>query len=399
MNKMTLRDVDVRQKKVLMRVDFNVPLKDGNVADDTRIIKALPSIQYIINQNGLLILMSHLGRPKGKVVPELSLKPVAEYLQTVLDAPVYFAKDCIGDKAIKVVAQAKPGEVVLLENLRFHKEEKENDEHFAKKLSTHGEVYVNNAFGTCHRSHASVTGITHFLKPAVAGFLISDEIEYLTKVIDKPEHPYVAIIGGAKVSDKINVIEHLLSKVDTILVGGGMIYTFYKALGIEIGDSLVEDDKTDLAGELLKKAKHSKANLTLPSDSVTANRLDNEANQQILTKEDGIKNGWMGLDIGPNTANEYSIIIKKAKTVIWFGPMGVYEMENFAKGTNAVAQAMAEATKQGAMTVVGGGDSAAAIRNAGLEDQVTHVSTGGGASLLFLEGKELPGVAALNNSQ
>lgn len=397
MNKMTLRDVDLHQKKILMRVDFNVPLKDGKVADDYRILKALPSIKYVLKQNGVLILMSHLGRPKGKVNPELSLKPIATYLQNLLETSVHFATDCIDEEAEKTIAQAKPGEVVLLENLRFHKEEKENDEAFSKQLASLGDIYVNNAFGTCHRNHASVTGVPEHLKPAAAGFLIEEEIKYLSQATENAKHPYVAIIGGAKISDKIKVIEYLLDKVDSILIGGGMVYTFYRALEIEIGDSLIEEDNVNLAKELLQKAEKSSTQLVLPSDSVVANQFKNEANQKVVADEDGIPKGWMGLDIGPQTVNDYSKIIEKAKTVIWFGPMGVYEMKNFARGTNTVAQAMAKTTGQGATTVVGGGDSAAAVRNAGLEEQVTHVSTGGGASLMFIEGKELPGVAALSD--
>ncbi len=396
MNKLKLKDIDVREKKVLMRVDFNVPIKNGKVVDDNRIVKALPSIQEVINQNGLLILMSHLDRPGGRIVPELSLKPVADYLRTNLDTPVYFANDCVGEQAETVIAQAGPGEVVLLENVRFHPEEKENSEAFGKKLADHADVFVNNAFGTSHRAHASVSGVARFLKPAAAGYLLTDEIEYLSKVTEKPQKPYVAVIGGAKVSDKINVIEHLLDKVDSILIGGGMVYTFYKAQGLMVGDSLVEEDKLELAGELLEKAEQSETRLILPVDSIAADRFDNEANQKTVEKEEGIEEGWAGMDIGPQTAIAYGNIIKRAKTIVWFGPMGVYEMQNFASGTNAVAEAMAEATKRGATTLVGGGDSAAAVQNAGLEGKVSHASTGGGASLLFLEGKELPGVAALS---
>ncbi len=397
MNKMTLQDIDIRQKKVLMRVDFNVPLKEGKVANDTRIVKALPSLREAINQNAILILMSHLDRPGGKVVPELSLEPVAEYLRTALDTRVYFADNCVGDKAEAVIRQAQPGEVVLLENVRFHPGEKENDVAFSKKLAAHADVFINNAFGTSHRQHASVAGVARYLQPAVAGFLLKDEIEYLEKVTANPQKPYVAVIGGAKVSDKINVIEHLIGRVDSILIGGGMVYTFYKAQGIEVGDSLVEEEKIELAGELLKKAEKSNTRLMLPLDSVVADEFDNGANQQVVDKDDGVEEGWSGLDIGPQTAIAYGNVIKQAKTVVWFGPMGVYEMENFADGTNAIAQAMAEATKRGGTTLVGGGDSAAAIQNAGLENKVSHVSTGGGASLMFLEGKELPGVAALSD--
>ncbi len=397
MNKITLQDVDIRQKKVLMRVDFNVPLSEGKVANDTRIVKALPSLREVISQSALLILMSHLDRPGGKVVPELSLKPAAEYLRTALNTRVYFADDCVGEQAEGIISQAQPGEVVLLENVRFHPQEKENDVAFSKKLAAHADVFVNNAFGTSHRKHASVAGVAEYLQPAVAGFLLKDEIEYLEKVTANPHKPYVAVIGGAKVSDKINVIEHLLEKVDTILIGGGMVYTFYKAQGVAVGDSLVEEEKIELACKLLKKAEQSETRLILPFDSIAADGFDNEANQIVADEDNGIEEGWLGLDIGPQTAIAYGNVIKQAKTVVWFGPMGVYEMENFAGGTESVAEAMAEATRRGATTLVGGGDSAAAIQNANLEDKVSHVSTGGGASLMYLEGKELPGVAALTD--
>ncbi len=397
MNKKTLHDVDVRQKKVLMRVDFNVPLKNGEVANNNRIIQALPSIQHVINQDGLLILMSHLGRPGGKKVPELSLKPVAKYLRTIVNTTVHFAENYIEEEAEAVTGQAKPGEIVLLENVRFHSGEKENDEHFSKKLAEYGDLFVNNAFGSSHRAHASVAGVSRYLKPAIAGFLLENELNYLARLTENPQAPVVAILGGSKISDKISVIEHLLDSADTIIIGGGMTYTFYKAQGIPVGDSLVEDDKIKLAKELLQKAEKSHTQLILPFDSVAANAFSNDALQRVIDKEDGIEDGWMGLDIGPQSAIAFGNIIKNAQTAIWFGPMGVYEMDNFADGTFAIAQAMAEATTLGATTLVGGGDSAAAIQKSGLQDQVSHVSTGGGASLRFLEGKELPGVAALSD--
>lgn len=397
MNKLTLQDVNISSKRVLMRVDFNVPIEDGKIVNDNRIVKALPTINEVLDQNGLLILMSHLDRPGGKVVPELSLKPVAEYLNTKLEVPVHFASDCVGEEAELVVSQAQPGEVVLLENVRFHPGEKQNDASFSKKLAVLGDIYVNNAFGTSHRAHASMVGVTGYLEPCVAGNLVNDEIDYLTKVTASPDEPYTAVIGGSKISDKINVIEHLLDKVNFILIGGGMVYTFYKSQGEAIGDSLVEDDKLELAGNLLEKAEQAKADLVLPVDSVIADAFSNEANQTVVSRDESIEAGWMGLDIGPQTAISYGNIIKKAQTVAWFGPMGVYEMDRFAEGTNQVARAMADVTSRGATTVVGGGDSAAAIQKAGLEDQVSHVSTGGGASLMFLEGKELPGVSHLSN--
>jgi phosphoglycerate kinase len=396
MDKMTLEDVDMKGKKVLMRVDFNVPIENGNIGDDNRIVQALPSINYVTENGGRLILMSHLGRPGGEVDTSLSLKPVAEHLQTLVDTKVYFAKDCIGDKATSVIDQAEDGEIVLLENVRFHKGEKANDEEFCKQLAAHGDLFCNDAFGSSHRAHTSVAGVTRYLQPAVSGFLLEKEIKYLNDSVNKPEHPFVAILGGAKVSDKIGVIENLLDKVDTIIVGGGMTYTFYKAKGLPIGDSLVEDDKVDLASELMEKADEKGINFVLPMDSVIAKEFKNDAEHKVVD-EDGIEDGWMGVDIGPQSAISFGNIIKNSKTVVWNGPMGVFEMENYAEGTNAVAEALAEATRLGATTIIGGGDSASAIKQAGLEDKVSHVSTGGGASLMFLEGKDLPGVVALTD--
>jgi phosphoglycerate kinase len=396
MNKLTLKDIDVHEKTVLMRVDFNVPIEDGKITNDNRIVQALPSINHIINQNAKLILMSHLGRPGGERKKEFSLKPVADYLRMMVDCPVYFANDCIGEKAEKVVSQAQYGEIVLLENVRFHPEEKQNDKEFSKELAAHGDLFVNDAFGSSHRAHASVAGVTRYLQPAAAGFLVEKEIQYLSDAVNNPEPPFVAILGGAKVSDKIEVIENLLHKADIILIGGGMTYTFYKAKGLEIGNSLVENDKVELAGKLLEKAGQEEVNIILPVDIVAAKEFDNEAEHKIVD-DDGIGDGWMGLDIGPRTAILFGKDIRNAKTVVWNGPMGVFEMDNFAEGTNAVAKALAEATEAGATTIVGGGDSASAIQKAGLKDQVSHVSTGGGASLMFLEGKELPGIAALTD--
>lgn len=396
MDKMTLKDVDVDGKKVLMRVDFNVPIENGKIGDDNRIVQALPSINYVIENGGRLILMSHLGRPGGSEDESLSLKPVAEHLQTLVDANVHFAEDCIGEKASSVIDQAEDGEIVVLENVRFHKGEKANDEDFCKQLAARGDLFCNDAFGSSHRAHASVAGVTQYLQPAVSGFLLEKEIKYLSGSVNNPEQPFVAILGGAKVSDKIGVIENLLDKVDTIIVGGGMTYTFYKAKGLPIGDSLVEEEKVELATELMQKAEEKGINFMLPMDSVVAEEFKNDAEHKVVD-EDGIEDGWMALDIGPQSAISFGNIIKNAKTVVWNGPMGVFEMDNFADGTNAVAQALADATKLGATTIIGGGDSAAAIKQAELEDKVSHVSTGGGASLMFLEGKDLPGVVALTD--
>ena len=396
MDKMTLKDVDVDGKNVLMRVDFNVPIEDGEIGDDNRIVQALPSINYVTEHGGKLILMSHLGRPGGETDESLSLKPVAKHLQTLVDTNVHFAEDCIGEKASSVVEQAEDGEIVLLENVRFHLGEKANDETFCKQLAEHGDLFCNDAFGSSHRAHSSVAGVTRFLQPAVSGFLLEKEIKYLNDSVNNSQRPFVAILGGAKVSDKIGVIENLLDKVDTVIVGGGMTYTFYKAKGLPIGDSLVEEEKVDLATELMEKADQKDVKFMLPMDSVVAKEFSNDAEHKVVG-EDGIEDGWMGVDIGPQSSISFGNIIKNAKTIVWNGPMGVFEMENFADGTNAVAEALAEATELGATTIIGGGDSAAAIKQAGLEDVVSHVSTGGGASLMFLEGKDLPGVVALTD--
>ncbi|WP_234571382.1 phosphoglycerate kinase [Rhodohalobacter sp. 614A] len=396
MAKLTLKDVDLKGKTVLMRVDFNVPIKEGVISDDNRMVQALKSINFVTDAGAKLILTSHLGRPADAPDPEFSLKPVAEHLKTLVDVPVHFASDCIGEEREKVVNEAKPGEIVLLENVRFYAEEKKNDSGFAEKLAKGADLFVNDAFGSSHRAHASVAGVTDYLQPAVSGFLLEKEIKYLEESVNNPERPFVAILGGAKVSDKIGVIENLLGKVDNILIGGGMTYTFYKAKGLPIGNSLVEEDKIDLAKELLEKAEETGANVMLPVDSVVAKEFKNDAEHKVVG-EDGIEDGWMALDIGPETTIAFGNTIKNAKTVVWNGPMGVFEMSNFADGTIEVAKALAEATKQGATTIIGGGDSASAIKVAGLEDEVSHVSTGGGASLEYLEGKELPGVAVLTD--
>lgn len=393
MNKKTIEDIDVRGKKVLVRVDFNVPLdKEQNITDDTRIRAALPTIKYLLDNNAKVILMSHLGRPKGEFEAKYSLAPVAKRLEELLNTKVTMAKDVIGESAKAAVDALKEGEVVLLENVRFHKEETKNDPEFAKALASFGEIYVNDAFGTAHRAHASTEGVARYL-PAVAGYLIKKELEVMGKALNNPERPFVAILGGAKVSDKIGVIENLIDKVDTLIIGGGMAYTFFKARGYEIGDSLLEEDKIDLARSLEEKAKARGVKLLLPIDNVVAKEFKADAEHKVVSSEE-IPAGWQGLDIGPKTCELFGEEIKKAKTVVWNGPMGVFEMPTFAKGTEAIARYMSEC--QGT-TIIGGGDSAAAVEQLGYADKITHISTGGGASLEFLEGKELPGVAALND--
>ena len=393
MNKKTIEDIDVRGKRVLVRVDFNVPLdKEQNITDDTRIRAALPTIKYLLDNNAKVILMSHLGRPKGEFKPEFSLAPVAKRLEELLNTKVTMAEDVIGESAKAAVDALKEGEVVLMENVRFHKEETKNDPEFAKALASFGEIYVNDAFGTAHRAHASTEGVAKYL-PAVAGYLIKKELEVMGKALSNPERPVVAILGGAKVSDKIGVIENLIDKVDTLIIGGGMAYTFFKARGYEIGDSLLEEDKIDLARSLEEKAKAKGVRLLLPIDNVVAKEFKADAEHKVVSSEE-IPAGWQGLDIGPKTCELFGEEIKKAKTVVWNGPMGVFEMPAFAKGTEAIARYMAECE---GTTIIGGGDSAAAVEQLGYADKMTHISTGGGASLEFLEGKELPGVAALND--
>lgn len=379
-----------------MRVDFNVPIIDGKITDDNRVVQALPSINHILEEGGLLILASHLGRPKGEPDPEFSLKPVAEHLVSLVGTKVHFAEDCVGEKASSVIEKAEFGEIVVLENVRFHKEETENDEIFAGRLASHADVFVNDAFGSSHRAHASVAEVTKHLQPAASGYLLEKEIKYLSDSVNDPDRPFVAILGGAKVSDKIPVIEALLNKVDTIIIGGGMAYTFLVANGKSVGNSLLQEEMIETAKSLMEKAKEKGVNLMLPFDFVIADDFNNDANQEVVD-EDSIKDDWQALDIGPQSAIAFGNAIKAAKTVLWNGPMGVFEMPSFAEGTNAVAQALVEATQFGATTIIGGGDSASAIKNAGLSDQVSHVSTGGGASLEYLEGKELPGVTSLTD--
>ena len=397
MQKKTLSDISLQGKRVLMRVDFNVPLdQDRNITDEKRIVEALPSIRKVIDEGGRLILMSHLGRPKGKVNPAFSLAPAAKRLSELLDCPVTMACDCIGTEVMQQVLALQDGEVMMLENLRFHPEEEANDADFARELASLGEIYVNDAFGTAHRAHASTEGITRYMLTSVAGYLIEKELRYLGTALNDAQRPFVAILGGAKISGKIDVLEALFSKVDTVLVGGAMVFTFFKAQGLEVGNSLVEENKLELALALLDQAKEKGVRLLLPEDVVVAGEISADAASRVEPVT-AISEGMIGLDIGPATIEAYAKEILGAKTVLWNGPMGVFEIDQFAKGTFAVAQALADATAEGAVTIIGGGDSAAAIAKAGLSDNVTHVSTGGGASLEFLEGKELPGIAALND--
>lgn len=400
MNKLTIDDLSasgsLKSKRVLVRVDFNVPMSKesaGVITDDKRIVESVPTIKKIIKDGGRAILMSHMGRPKGEKNMKYSLRPVAMHLAQLLDKPVLFAEDCIGEETSSIVEALKDGDILLLENLRFYNEEEKNDEGFAKKLASYGEVYINDAFGTAHRAHASTEGVTKIISKCAAGYLMQKELEYLSKAVSSPVHPYAAILGGSKISGKIDVIKNLLGKADKILIGGGMIFTFYKALGYEIGNSLLEEDKVTLAWELIKEAGDK---LMLPEDVVIADKFENDTAFSTFAAN-SIPAGKIGMDIGAKTIARYSDEIMKAKTIVWNGPMGVFEMDNFAAGTFRIAEALAKATKKGAITVIGGGDSAAAIAKAGLEKQVSHVSTGGGASLEFLEGKVLPGVEALTN--
>lgn len=399
MKKLSIDKVTLKGKRVLVRVDFNVPFDENlKITDDIRITSALPTIRKIISEGGRCILMSHLGRPKGAPNPKYSLKPVAVRLGELLDMDVKFASDCVGDQVKAIVNSLRDGDVLLLENLRFHSEEEKNDPAFAEQLAELGDVYINDAFGSAHRAHASTEGVTKFIKVCASGYLMQKELDYLGEAIANPVRPFTAILGGSKISGKIDVIENLLPKVDYLLIGGGMAYTFYKAMGYEIGTSLLETEKVDLAKEMLEKFKTSNAKVLLPKDNVVASEFRNESPATIVDS-DKIPADKMGLDIGPKTIEEFKKIVLSSKTVIWNGPMGVFEFDNFAKGTDTIASALADATANGAVTVIGGGDSAAAIKKAGLDDKVTHVSTGGGASLEFLEGKILPGVAALNDEK
>jgi phosphoglycerate kinase len=377
-----------------MRVDFNVPIENGVITSEKRIDASLPSIKYLSEHGARVILMSHLGRPKGEKKPEFSMKPVAENLKTKVNAKVSFVEDCIGPSVAAAVSALKDGDILLLENLRFYKQEEKNDPEFAKQLASFGDIYVNDAFGTAHRAHASTEGVTKYIKQCAAGYLMKKELDYLSIAVSSPKRPFVAVMGGAKVSDKIEVITNLLAKVDTLIIGGGMVYTFYKAQGKEVGKSLLEADKIDVAGKILADAKANGKKILLPVDDVVAREFKNDSPSKIV-ENGNIPADMMGLDIGPKTIALFSKELENAKTIVWNGPMGVFEMENFSKGTFAIAQALAKATANGATTIIGGGDSASAIKKAGLANKVSHVSTGGGASLEFLEGKILPGVAAL----
>jgi phosphoglycerate kinase len=390
MAKLTIQDLDLKDARVFVRVDFNVPIKDSKVTDDLRIREALPTIRYGIEKGAILVLASHLGRPKGKPKPEFSLAPAAERLSELLGKKVTFVRECIGPEVEKAMNAAKPGDVLLLENLRFHPEEEANDPEFSKRLAAYTPIYVNDAFGSAHRAHASTEGITHFVRKAAAGFLMEKELRYLGGALESPQKPFIAILGGAKISDKIEVIENLLGKVDRLLIGGAMAFTFLKSQGKNIGKSLCEDDKLELARNLLARAQ---SRIVLPIDAVASSGLDDEASAHTVPAGK-IPEGEMGLDIGPEASAEYAGIIRSAKTIVWNGPMGVFEKNAFASGTIDVAKAVADSQ---AVSVIGGGDSAAAVAKAGVADRITHISTGGGASLEFLAGRTLPGVAALND--
>jgi phosphoglycerate kinase len=402
MTKLSIQDLQLDGKRVFMRVDFNVPVDDsGGVMDDTRIVETLPTIEYAVRHHARLVLASHLGRPKGKPNPKMSLKPVAERLRNLLDERIRrginvgFAPDCIGMQAEEMAAKLEKGQTLLLENLRFHPEEEANDEHFSRELAKLADYYVNDAFGTAHRAHASTVGITRFVKKSAAGLLMQKELDYLGRALHHPGRPFIAILGGAKVSDKIPVIQNLINKVDALLIGGGMAYTFLKARGMEVGNSLLENDKLDLAHKLLDQAKARGIKFLLPVDHVAAGKIAPDAKTHIVDDGHPIPHGQMGLDIGPKTVALFSEQIENARTIVWNGPMGVFEQEPFAHGTYAIARAVA--ANRPAISIVGGGDSVSAVHKAGVADKITHISTGGGASLEFLEGKRLPGVEALTN--
>ena len=392
--KKTVRDIDVAGRKVLVRCDFNVPMKDGNITNDIRIVSALPTIKYLIENDAAVILMSHMGRPKGEPKPEFTLRPVADRLSELLGQDVIFAPSpvVVDDGVRETAAALRGGQVMLLENVRYRAEETKNEEPFTGELASLGEIFVNDAFGTAHRAHCSTAGLAKYM-PAVSGFLIEKEIKFLGDVLEDPERPFVAIMGGAKVGDKIPVIENLMKKVDSLIIGGGMSYTFFKAMGYEIGKSILDEESTGLAGELMKKAEAAGVQLLLPVDTVCAREFSNDSEKAVFDR-DSIPEDMMGMDIGPKTIELYKDCISKAKTIVWNGPAGVFEMPSFEAGTKAIAQALAESD---ATTVIGGGDSAAAVEQFGFADKMTHISTGGGASLEFLEGKELPGVACLED--
>jgi phosphoglycerate kinase len=396
-NKLTIDDVDLAGKRILTRVDFNVPLEKGKVADDTRITASIPTIQKIVASRGKAILMSHLGRPKGEFAPEFSLKPVAVRLSQLMGRQVLFADDCIGEDVEKMISDLPEEGIILLENLRFHKEEEKNDPGFAKSLSRLGDIYVNDAFGTAHRAHASTEGVTKFMSRSVAGYLMKKELDYLGMALEHPARPFVAILGGAKISGKIDVIENLMDKVDTLLIGGGMAFTFFKAKRYEIGKSLLEQEKVNDASNILMLAEKRAIDFILPVDVVVTNDLDADPPEIEIVTAVGISPEMIGVDIGPRTIERFKKVIQSAGTVVWNGPMGIFEKKPFAVGTFEIAKILAEASNSGCISIVGGGDSASAVSKAGLADQISHVSTGGGASLEFLEGKILPGVAALTN--
>jgi len=398
MEKLTISDLEIEGKKVLIRCDFNVPLDDkGKITDDTRIQAALPTIRYALGRECAVILMSHLGRPKGKVDPKLSLKPVAERLGELLNLEVLMAPDCIGPDVEKMARELKGGEVLLLENLRFRSGEETNDEKFAQQLASLADVFIQDAFGTVHRAHASTSGVPRHL-PSGAGFLLQKEIKYLKQALEEPERPFLAILGGAKISTKIGVINKLLSKVDSLILGGAMAYTFLRAENIGTGSSMVEEDKIDTAGEILKQASKKKVTVLLPLDHIIANKASEDAESKEIS-EVAIPEGWIGVDIGSFSVKRFSSAIKSAKTILWNGPMGIFEIDKFSQGTKAIAEAIAEATKKGSISIVGGGDSVAAVTKSGLQENVSHISTGGGAALEFLEGKELPGIASLKDKR
>ena len=393
MNKKTIKDIDLKGKKVLVRCDFNVPLDENqNITDNTRIVAALPTIKYLLENNCSVVLCSHLGRPKGEVKPEFSLKPVAKELSRLLDKEVIMAKDVVGEDATSKAKALQPGQILLLENVRFHREETDNDPEFSKKLASMAEIFVNDAFGAAHRAHSSTVGVASYL-PAVSGLLIEKELQFLGNALNNPERPFVAILGGAKVSDKIGVIDSLLEKVDTLMIGGGMAYTFFKAQGYEVGNSICEVDKLDLAKEAMAKAKERGVKLMLPVDTKVGKEFKPDTESKVVAWTE-IPEGWEGFDVGPKTIEMFKEELQKAKTVVWNGPLGLFEFDQFAIGTNEIAETL---SKIDATTIIGGGDSAAAVRKAGLQDKMTHISTGGGASLEFLEGKKLPGIECLMN--